>query len=193
MKKLAVLTIAPMLFLAACSSDSSMVQPSATTAVATKAPTAQPSTADPDDIMFAQMMIPHHEQAVEMTALVAERSSMPEVKELALQISGAQQPEIDLMKSWLESWGASTSSDHAGHMAGLLSEDQMNELAATTGVEFDKLFLSGMIAHHEGAVAMASDELTNGADPNAVNLAMEIVNSQSVEIEYMKKLLAQLS
>jgi uncharacterized protein (DUF305 family) len=143
--------------------------------------------------MFAQMMIVHHAQALEMADLATTRATTPEVVKLAATIYAAQQPEIDLMKSWLKNWGASETSEHAGHMTGLLSDEQMADLAAANGTDFDKLFLTGMIAHHEGAVAMASDELTNGVDANAVTLAMEIVNAQSTEIEYMKTLLGKLS
>lgn len=136
------------------------------------------------DVMFAQMMIPHHQQAVEMVDIVLANPAVnPDVEALAEQIRDAQQPEIDLMTSWLEAWGAEPM-DHGGHMDGLMSEDDMEELASA-GDEVNTLFMTQMIEHHEGAVAMAEDQLENGLDPAALALAEEIIETQNEEIELM--------
>ena len=103
------------------------------------------------DIMFAEMMIPHHQQAIEMSDLALQNSKNPEVLAIAQQIKDAQTPEIEEMKSW----GASSDA-HMGHMMdGMLSDDEMADLRMASGPEFDRLFLEGMIKHHEGAIDMA--------------------------------------
>ena len=104
------------------------------------------------DIMFAEMMIPHHEQAIEMADLALAISQDSEVLSLATQIKSAQAPEIEQMKSW----GSSHMGSHAGHMMdGMLSDEEMEELSQASGTDFDRLFLEGMIKHHEGAIEMA--------------------------------------
>lgn len=142
------------------------------------------------DVMFAQMMIPHHQQAVEMSELVlANPDTGPEVLALAQQIRDAQAPEIELMTGWLEDWGAeATAMDHGDHggMEGMLSDDEIAELAAASGSDVDRLFLAGMIAHHEGAIAMAQDEIDTGANPEAIALAEQIVTAQQEEITAME-------
>ena len=152
------------------------------------------SDADPDDVMFSVMMIPHHGQAVEMSTLAETRSTDPEVLALAAQIKAAQAPEIELMQSWNKEWGVSDMGGmHEGHsMGGMLNGTQMIELENSKGTEFDKLFLTGMIAHHIGAVDMANDVIKNGSDERVIELANAIVKSQTVEIELMRELLAKL-
>lgn len=149
------------------------------------------STANAADVMFAQMMIPHHEQAVEMAQLAATRSSDAEVLDLAARIAAAQQPEIDLMKSWLTTWGVAEMSDHSGHdMAGMMSGDDLTALAATNGTAFDKAFLAMMIAHHEGALTMVEPVL-DSQDPAVRTLAAAIVDAQTREIAEMRSMLAE--
>jgi uncharacterized protein (DUF305 family) len=140
------------------------------------------------DIMFAEMMIPHHEQAIEMSDLALATSQDPEVLALATQIKNAQAPEIDQMKSW----GGSHMDSHAGHMMdGMLSEEAINELKSARGVEFDRLFLEGMIRHHEGAIDMAND-VDDSKNPDVAKLAQSILITQRAEIELMKELLQRL-
>ena len=140
------------------------------------------------DIMFAEMMIPHHEQAIEMSDLALATSQDPEVLALATQIKNAQAPEIDQMKSW----GGSHMDSHAGHMMdGMLSEEAINELKSARGVEFDRLFLEGMIKHHEGAIDMA-DDVDDSKNPDVAKLAQSILITQRAEIELMKELLQRL-
>jgi uncharacterized protein (DUF305 family) len=141
-----------------------------------------------DDQMFAAMMIPHHEQAIQMSELALTNSTDPEIIELANEIKAAQGPEIEQMKNW----GSSHMGSHAGHMMdeGMLSDDEMAQLKAARGAEFDRLFLEGMIKHHQGAIEMA-DMILNSANPEAVTLGKNIVESQSAEITSMRDLLSR--
>lgn len=147
-----------------------------------------------NDLMFAAMMIPHHQQAVKMSNLALERSTNPELLALAKQIKAAQQPEIEQMQAWLDQSGStSMSSMMAGHdhgtMGGMLDDSQMAALAAATGTEFDRLYLEGMIAHHQGAIEMAA-MVASSANPQARALGEAIISSQTAEIATMRELLA---
>jgi uncharacterized protein (DUF305 family) len=149
------------------------------------------STASMADVMFAQMMIPHHEQAVEMAGLAPTRSTDPQVLAMAAQIAAAQQPEIDLMKSWLTTWGVPIMADHSGHdMAGMMSDDDLDALESLTGTEFDEAFLTMMIAHHEGALSMVKPVLDSD-DPAVKALAEAIAEVQTREIAQMRAMLAE--
>ena len=140
------------------------------------------------DLGFAQMMIPHHEQAVEMSGLALEISTDPEILALATQIRDAQAPEIEQMQGWLDS--STGMMDHdMGTMGGMLSDAEIATLAASTGVEFDRLFLEGMIGHHEGAIQMAQTIL-DSRNPEVKALGEAIVSSQTAEIARMRDLLA---
>ncbi|WP_159943628.1 MULTISPECIES: DUF305 domain-containing protein [unclassified Nocardiopsis] len=143
------------------------------------------------DIMFAQMMIPHHEQAVEMSRLAPERAG-GEVGDLAAGIEAAQAPEIEQLRQMLAAWGEEPEVG-MGHedTAGMMSEERMAQLEQAEGGEFDTPFLEMMIDHHEGAVAMARDELDNGVSPEAVELARNVVDTQEAEIERMRELLGE--
>ena len=144
------------------------------------------------DIMFAQMMIPHHEQAIEMSDLAMQNSTNPEIRDLATKIKGEQAPEIELMESWTDSHMGSHMDSHAGHMMdGMLSKEEINELKSARGVEFDRLFLEGMIKHHEGAIEMAND-VDDSKNPDVAKLAQSILITQRAEIELMKELLQRL-
>lgn len=145
------------------------------------------------DVMFAQMMIPHHEQAVEMAELAAPAGASPQVQALADEIAAAQGPEIAQMEAMLDRWGVSQMMDHSGHqMDGMVSEADMERLRAATGADFDRLFLEFMIAHHEGAIAMTEDPLANGSDAELRTLLQSIVTTQSAEIERMRQMLATM-
>ncbi|CAN7147204.1 DUF305 domain-containing protein [Microbacterium sp. LjRoot45] len=151
-----------------------------------------PADANQADVMFAQMMIPHHQQAVEMAdVILAEDGIDPEVTSLAESIKAAQQPEIDLMESWLESWGMDMGNmDGMHHGDGMMSEEDMDALEAATGDKASRLFLEQMIEHHEGAIEMAQDEVDDGQYADAVQLAQRIIETQTAEIARMKELLA---
>ncbi|MEV0399680.1 DUF305 domain-containing protein [Actinoallomurus sp. NPDC050550] len=145
------------------------------------------------DVMFAQMMIPHHQQAIIMAEQAATRASSPEVKKLATRIENAQQPEIDKMTGWLKSWGESTPSPGGMHMGeGMMSEQDMKKLGTLTGKAFDKAFLQMMIKHHQGAITMAKTEQAQGSNADAKALANSIISSQSAEITTMRNLLKNM-
>lgn len=151
------------------------------------------------DTMFAQMMIVHHEGAIEMADLAVERAENPDVRALAERISAAQGPEIEQMTSWLETWGEETSPmghegmDHGGmDMEGMSQEEAMAELESLSGTEFDRRFLELMVAHHRGAVDMAQTELDDGENPQALELAQKIIDDQQAEITEMEGLLQGL-
>ena len=141
------------------------------------------------DIMFAQMMIPHHQQAVDMSTLAETRSTNPEILALAKQIKDAQAPEIEQMTAWLDSAGAGMDMGHDMGMGGMLSQEQISALENAQGALFDKLYLEGMIAHHQGAIQMAK-MITKSANAEAKELGSNIVTSQTAEIEKMKQMLA---
>jgi uncharacterized protein (DUF305 family) len=141
------------------------------------------------EIMFAQMMIPHHQQAVDMAELVPGRSENPEILQLASEIAAEQEPEIQQMQRWLEEAGAPSHMDHDMNMDGMLSEQELEQLANASGEEFERLFLEGMIKHHEGAIEMAQ-MIIDSKNEEARALAEAIVNSQTEEIGFMKELLA---
>lgn len=148
------------------------------------------------DVMFAQMMIPHHAQAVEMSdILLAKDGISPEMAALAEQIKAAQAPELAQLTAWLEQWGEPTSM--GGHhdmsaMDGMLSEQDLQELTDAQGVDASKLFLGQMIGHHEGAITMAEDELADGLYPAALEMAQVIIDTQQQEIDDMLAMLAAL-
>ncbi|MER6177527.1 DUF305 domain-containing protein [Streptosporangium sp. NPDC001681] len=145
------------------------------------------------DVAFAQMMIPHHEQAVEMARLAETRASDPEVKELAAKIEAAQGPEIATMTDWLSTWKAPAPEGHGGHvMPGMMTEEDMVKLQKAKGARFDRMFAELMIAHHKGAITMAKTEQSDGADPKAKELARTIESAQQAEIEQMQELLDRL-
>ncbi|UXM90704.1 DUF305 domain-containing protein [Paenarthrobacter sp. JL.01a] len=148
------------------------------------------------DVMFARMMIPHHAQAVEMSDVILTKKDVPSaVTALAVRIKAAQAPEIQKMTAWLEGWSEPTmgSSAHAGHgMDGMVGDAELQKLKEAQGTEAARLYLSQMIAHHEGAVTMAKTEISQGKSTEAVQLAKDIVAAQEQEIQDMKALLAGL-
>ena len=155
---------------------------------------ASPADNNAADVTFVTGMIPHHQQAVEMSALVPQRSTDPAVIKLASDISAAQGPEIETMKVFLVQWNAGEDTDHDAHqggmdMQGMVDDATMTRLQSLNGAEFDKLWLQSMVGHHEGAVTMANTEIANGANPDAKVLAQQIVTAQQAEIGQMKQML----
>ncbi|MEU5156115.1 DUF305 domain-containing protein [Glycomyces sp. NPDC021274] len=146
------------------------------------------------DITFLQMMIPHHEQAIEMADLAQSQAADAEVIELAGQIAAAQQPEIDEMTGLLEEWGEPTEMEgHEGmSMGGMATEEQMAELQAAQGADFDRLFVELMIAHHEGAVTMAEEHHAEGQNADAAAIADAVIETQTAEIATLQEIQARL-
>ncbi|GAA3387825.1 DUF305 domain-containing protein [Streptomyces roseoviridis] len=188
------------LLLSACGSDDSAngtdhgAKPSATaTATASASASASAGAFNDADVTFAQMMIPHHEQALQMARLADGRAEDPEIKKLVGEIEKAQDPEIQKMRSWLKTWGKPESMGHGGHgMAGMVSDTDMTDLAASKGRTFDRKFAELMIAHHEGAVEMARTEQKDGKDAAAKKVADDVVRTQAAEIAQLKKILERL-
>jgi len=133
------------------------------------------------DIMFAQMMIPHHQQAIDMSALAESRAMSPAVKALASKISAEQGPEIEQMRSWLKAANAPTEMGHQMSMDGMLSDAELERLTNASGAEFDELFIIGMIAHHEGAIEMAQ-MVVDSKNLEARELGETIIKMQTLEI-----------
>ena len=191
------LAIIATLSMAGCASgtNSSLEEPSVTANAAEQVDYSQP------DLMFAQMMIPHHEQALEMSIIALEVSKNNDVLAIAQGIFDGQDTEIQQMKSWLSSSSAKSAAeqmDHeamghgSGQMAGMASYEQIDQLAELATPEFDKLFLTLMIAHHEGALEMVS-LIEDSRNAEARTLAKEIVMTQKQEISKMKELLKELA
>ncbi|HSK55549.1 MAG TPA: DUF305 domain-containing protein [Jiangellales bacterium] len=150
------------------------------------------------DVRFAQDMIPHHQQALEMAEMAESAAASADVRELAAAIAAAQGPEIETMTSWLEDWGEEVPSgtNHAdmGHggmdeMPGMMDAEQMGALSGAMGADFDSMWLEMMIEHHEGAVEMAKVQQEDGRYAEAVALAERIEADQLAEIEVMRALL----
>lgn len=192
------------LTLAACSGaepstgDSPAATTPATTTTATSSGAEVDTTHNEADTMFAQMMIEHHEGAIEMADLAQQQAESTDVRSLAERISTAQAPEIEQMESWLHAWGEPSTAEegHGGHggmeMEGLTQEEAMAELEGLSGTEFDRRFLELMTGHHEGAVEMAEDELESGQNPQAQELAQKIIDDQQAEIAEMEQMLQGL-
>ena len=159
------------------------------------------------DVDFMQGMIMHHSQAVEMTALISSHTEDKDVRAIGAKISSSQADEIRMMQRWLAARGQATSMGMAGMpgmdmsgntmplMPGMLSAEQMEALRKAHGTEFDRLFLSGMIQHHGGALAMVKDLFNNagaGQDAEIFDFATDVDNSQRAEIRIMQKLLEEL-
>jgi len=174
--------------LAACGSDHSMTN--------TTSDAQEGSGFNKADIEFAQGMIAHHEQAIEMAEIALDPNSgaSAEVIDLATRIKGAQDPEVATMSGWLTTAGEPVVMDMSdGHdmstMDGMMSADQMNAMAAMTGAEFDQEWLGMMIAHHEGAITQSQTAKNNGSNADVRALADEIISAQQAEITEMEALL----
>ncbi|MCL6731265.1 DUF305 domain-containing protein [Streptomyces neyagawaensis] len=148
------------------------------------------------DVGFAEEMIQHHRQAVDMAELADSRAASPEVKKLATKIKGAQDPEIETMSGWLTAWGEKVPEDMAGMghgmssgMPGMMSAEDMADLEKASGAAFDEKFLKLMVEHHEGAVEMAETEQAEGKYAPAIDLAEDVITAQTAEIKQMNKML----
>jgi len=157
------------------------------------------------DVAFATDMIPHHAQAIEMADMALTRAEDTDVIDLAGQIKAAQDPEIEAMSGWLEAWGeevpdlgddmSGMDPDMSGmddSMPGMMSEADMQGLADSSGAAFDRMWLTMMIEHHEGAISMAETELSDGESAEAKSLADDIIEGQQAEVTTMQGLLDNL-
>ena len=172
------------------------------------------------DVSFAQMMIPHHQQALEMAKLADGRAGDGQIASLAGKIEKAQDPEITTMKSWLKAWGKPVSPSSGGKddmpgmdhgsggsdsmpgmdhgsggsdgMAGMMSQKDMDKLEAAKGADFDRAFAQMMIDHHKGAITMAEDEQKKGRNATAKKLAGDVIKNQSAEVTTLRKILDRL-
>lgn len=193
------------LLLAGCSAgeDSSMAgmqHHSSAGQTATSGTATLPADVNAADQMFVTMMIPHHQQAIEMSDLLLGKDAVDSrVGALATQIKDAQAPEITTMKGWLADWGtpydgsmSGEMSGHASGMGGMLSDQELTTLKNAGGREAARLYLTGMIGHHEGAVEMAQAEVADGKNPAVIALAQQVISSQTAEITTMRQLLTSL-
>jgi uncharacterized protein (DUF305 family) len=198
---------------AACSNNSMPGMPGMSSSSAAPTTVAQASVHNAQDVTFAQQMIPHHTQAVDMAKLVPTRSTNPKILELASRIDKAQSPEIQQMQGWLTTWGVTSSTTSmpgmsssmsmpgtsssmsmpgmSGGVTGGMTDADMQQLAAAKGTQFDSMWLSMMIAHHQGAIDMAKTEIAQGSNAEAKALAQKIIDGQQAEITEMQGLQAQ--
>jgi len=154
----------------------------------------------PADVKFMQGMIGHHAQAVEMVALIADRTASEDLKRMGLRIQVSQEDEMNMMRTWLQVRGETVPGPHSHHepggfMPGMLTAEEMTQLANAKGKEFDRLFLQGMIKHHAGAITMV-DELFKtpgaGQDGEIYAFASDVDSDQRMEIERMGLMLREL-
>ena len=183
---------------AGCSSDTTSDSSTTTTSSASVQDSASASAEFNDaDVMFARMMYPHHAQAVDMAEMVQGRTGNPDVVALASAIQAAQQPEMDRMTAWLAEWGQPAPPSDMGEMSGMdhssgmgmMSQQDMDALTGLSGPEFDRQWLTMMIEHHEGAIEMANNEIADGSNPDAQEMARTIVATQQQEIDTMQRML----
>ncbi len=187
---------------AACSSDDDSSGHDSNSAASEQA---RPADVNDADVVFVRRMIPHHRQAVAMSEMVIEAGTDSDTIALAEQIKAAQGPEIDQMTTWLDDWGVAADSieteDHGMHGdvssvdssmmegAGMMSNEEMDNMSAMSGADLESMFLQMMIRHHEGAIEMAQTELEDGSNGDVLALAQNIVDIQQAEIETMSSML----
>jgi len=153
------------------------------------------------DVKFMQGMIGHHAQAVEMVALIKERTANPDMNRLGLRIQVSQDDEMSMMRTWLSERGQAIPGAHAHHepggfMPGMLTPEEMTALAAAKGVEFDRLFLQGMIKHHFGAITMVEELFKTpgaGQEGGIFAFASDVEADQRMEIERMGAMLREIT
>jgi uncharacterized protein (DUF305 family) len=144
------------------------------------------------DVMFLQMMIPHHQQAIDISNIALKTSKDSELLDLAKTIISAQSAEIVQMKSWLKDAGASTDMGHSMNaMGGMLDDNELSALSAATGKTFDVLWLKGMIGHHDGAIHMTT-MIEDASNPDIKTFGDNVVKDQSAQIVQMEAMLKRI-
>jgi uncharacterized protein (DUF305 family) len=152
-----------------------------------------PATPAPNDadVTFAQNMIPHHQQAIDMAKLVDTHTERPELRQLASSIVTAQGQEITQLQGWLSSWGKPATPEGMGHggmeMPGTMSEADMNRLMDLNEADFDLAFVEMMAAHHQGAIDMAKTELEEGSLPEVKQFAQKVIDDQQKEVDQLQQ------
>jgi uncharacterized protein (DUF305 family) len=176
----------------ACSSSGNQTGTSVSASAAATSAAIQPH--NQADVTFSQDMIPHHQQAIQMSDIILGKQGIdPRVTQLANQIKAAQGPEIQQMQGWLNQWAQPTMSMAPGMlMRGMLSDQDITALQNAQGTDASRLFLTGMIQHHQGAIAMAQVEIKTGQYPPAIALANSIITGQQQEINTMQGILTSL-
>jgi uncharacterized protein (DUF305 family) len=181
------IALATALMLTGCASGDTGAPPEASSSASTEDTAA--ASANDADTMFVQAMRPHHEQAVEMSdELLSKTGVSDEVRALATGITAAQGPEIEQLDRWADEWGIEEMPRMDHGTDGMMSDADMQELAAAEGTEAEQLFLRQMIEHHTGAIEMAQSEIDDGENPDAVEMAEGIVVTQEDEISRMRAL-----
>jgi uncharacterized protein (DUF305 family) len=181
------IALATALMLTGCASGDTGAPPEASSSASTEDTAA--ASANDADTMFVQVMRPHHEQAVEMSdELLSKTGVSDEVRALATGITAAQGPEIEQLDRWADEWGIEEMPRMDHGTDGMMSDADMQELAAAEGTEAEQLFLRQMIEHHTGAIEMAQSEIDDGENPDAVEMAEGIVVTQEDEISRMRAL-----
>lgn len=193
----AVALLGPAL-LAACGDDGQGSSPAVVTTLAADGSSTTEAAFNDADVTFAQDMIVHHRQAIEMAeiALESDRGASADVSPLAADIQAAQDPEIEKMTEWLETWGRpveremqmSDEPDMAS-MPGMMSDEDIADLGDLSGPEFDQRWLNMMVAHHQGAIDMATQVTRDGVSVEVRGLASQIVNTQEAEVREMSALI----
>jgi uncharacterized protein (DUF305 family) len=156
-----------------------------------------PAAHNAADVAFVRNMLPHHQQGVELAAMVPAHTANPDLRVIAAHIGADQQAEIQTLNLLLAQWHEQAHPDgggHAGHeempMMGMVDQSTINELQSLDGAEFDILWAKSMISHHQGAVLMAKDEIAHGQSADAIHLAALIVEAQQREIAAMTHLIS---
>ena len=148
-----------------------------------------PDEINRSDVMFTMMMVPHHQQAIEMSEIIRSKSGVDSrVRNLAHQIAEAQGREIELMEAWLDDWRVPSMGD-MGHGNGMMSDDDVSALEAAEGPNATRLYLERMMVHHEGAIVMAEWVIDHGNNADVRALSRRIIESQTLEIATMRRLL----
>ena len=196
LRSLSVVVVVGALGLAACGSDAASPAGQTPTPQAPAATTASGASFNDADVTFAQGMIPHHEQAIEMAdiALDPNMGASEQVRDLATRIKGGQDPEIALMTGLLTAWGqpvqmAADGGHEMSSMDGMMSAEEMDALGTITAADFDKMWMEMMIRHHEGAIARAQTVKAAGSSPDVLALADRVITAQQAEIAEMQVLL----
>jgi uncharacterized protein (DUF305 family) len=202
MLSIAVAALVAAVSVSACGSSGNQAGAPSASSSASSSALAATQAHNQADVTFAQDMIPHHQQAIQMSDIMSGKQGIdPRVLALANQIKTAQGPEIQQMQTWLNQWGQPTMAMTPGLtpgltpgtlMPGMLADRDMTALQSAQGVDASRLFLTGMTQHHQGAIAMAQDEIKAGQYPPAIALAHSIATSQQQEITTMQGILSSL-